>query len=602
MKLILLNSLLCLITIISVAQETQEVPETVIKSTRIDLPFSQNSHTISIINAEEIKNSTAQNVADLLQQIPGIDVRRRGTDGMQSDLYIRGGNFNQTLLLIDGIKADDAQTGHHTMNMIIPFENIERIEVIKGPAARIFGQNAFGGAINIVTKNTLEDQMNLQLGTGSYGRFNGEIGGALNIKNTTHQFQYARNSSKGYRFNTDYNNDNFFLKSTFNTKKAAINLIGIFNQRKFGANGFYASPAFVDQYEETQTSLIGVSSEHKIKKLTIKPRIYWRRNQDNYFFLRQNPSFFENFHISNKIGAEINANYRSKLGISGFGLELAQTYLSSNNLGKRQRTAVNLFVEHRMTFFKDKLDITPGVAVNYITDFKFHAFPGIDLGYKINKHFKLYGNVGYTYRIPTYTELYYASPTTLGNKNLKPERAFAQELGANFKNKFVYVNLVGFHREAFDLIDYTKAVETDIFTANNIRKVNTLGLESNVNFGFKFLKQQQNFNLGYTFMKDIIKGLDVPFSRYALNSTKHQFTANFDFALIKGVRTNVAYRFIERADGTTYNVWDAKMMFQIKSFEISAIMNNIYDIQYTETNLVPMPGRNIMLNLKYTLK
>ena len=103
-------------------------------------------------------------------------------------------------------------------------------------------------------------------------------------------------------------------------------------------------------------------------------------------------------------------------------------------------------------------------------------------------------------------------------------------------------------------------------------------------------------------MKDIIKGLDVPFSRYALNSTKHQFTANFDFALIKGVRANVAYRFIERADGTTYNVWDAKMMFQIKSFEISAIMNNIYDIQYTETNLVPMPGRNIMLNLKYTLK
>lgn len=602
MKQIILNLFFAVLVTSGFAQKTQKIPEVIIQSTRIDLPFAQNSHTIKLISSEEIKNSTAQNVADLLQQVPGLDVRRRGTDGMQSDLYIRGGSFNQTLLLIDGIKADDAQTGHHTMNMIIPMENIERIEVIKGPAARIFGQNAFGGAINIVTKSNLEDQLTLKLGGGSYARFNGEIGAAINTKTTAHQFQYARNASKGYRYNTDYKNDNFYLKSSFKTKKAVYNVLAIFNQRKFGANGFYASPKFIDQYEETQTSLIGVSTEYKIKQLTLKPRIYWRRNQDNYFFLRQNPSFIENFHISNKVGAELNANYRSKLGISGFGFELAQTYLASNNLGKRQRTAVNLFVEHRMTFFKDKLDITPGVAVNYITDFKFHAFPGIDLGYKINKNFKLYGNVGYTYRIPTYTELFYASPTTLGNQNLKTERAFAQEFGANFNNKFVFVSLVGFHREAFDLIDYTKAEEAAIFTANNIRKVNTLGLESTVNFGFKFLDQQQNFNLGYTFMKDIIRGLDVPFSRYTLNSMKHQFTANFDFALVKGVRTNVAYRFVERADGNTYNVWDAKMMFQIKTFEIAAIMNNIYDIQYTETNLVPMPGRNIMLNLKYTLK
>lgn len=190
-----------------IAQVTQEVPETVIQAKRIDLPFSQNSHTINVISNEEIKTSSAQNVADLLQQIPGIDVRRRGTDGMQSDLYIRGGNFEQTLLLIDGIKVDDAQTGHHTMNMIIPFENIERIEVIKGPAARIYGQNAFGGAINIVTKSNVENRVTAQLGTGSYGRFNGEIGGALKIKNTSHQFQYTKNMSKGYRYNTDYDNE-----------------------------------------------------------------------------------------------------------------------------------------------------------------------------------------------------------------------------------------------------------------------------------------------------------------------------------------------------------------------------------------------------------
>lgn len=602
MKHFFLNIALLLVVVKGFSQQNQEVPETVINASRIELPFSQNAHSISIVTNEEIKTSTAQNVADLLQQIPGVDVRRRGTDGMQSDLYIRGGSFEQTLLLIDGIKVDDAQTGHHTMNMIVPFENIERIEVIKGPAARIYGQNAFGGAINIVTKNNMGNQIVAQLGTGSYGRFNGEIGASVKIKNTSHQIQYAKNMSQGYRHNTDYDNDNFFLKSSFETKLAPIEVIGIFNQRKFGANGFYASPKYIDQYEETQTSLVGISSDIKIKNLTLKPKVYWRRNQDNYFLFRQNPSVGENFHITNKIGAELNASYRSKIGVSGVGLELAQTYLASDNLGKRQRSAVNLFVEHRMMFFKERLDITAGVAVNYITDFKFHAFPGIDLAYSINKNFKVYGNVGYTYRVPTYTELYYNSATTLGNIALKPERAFSQELGVNFKNKFLFANIVGFHKDAFNLIDYTKGAEEDIYTANNIRRVNTFGLESNLNLNVKFFKQDQRFNFGYTFMEDILKGIDEPFSRYVLNSSRHQFTANFDFSFLKGVRQNVAYRYVERIDGTSYNVWDAKVMFEIKAFEFALVLNNIYDIQYSETNLVPMPGRNVMLNFKYTIR
>ena len=154
-------------------QDTTDLKEVVVSTTKLEIPFSKNFRTVKIISSDYIKNSPATNVSDLLQEITGIDVRRRGIGGVQGDLYIRGGGFDQTLLLVDGMKMDDAQTGHHTLNMILPLYLIERVEVIKGPAARIFGQNAFNGAINIVTKEFEGDKrtVNLNLNELSYGSF-----------------------------------------------------------------------------------------------------------------------------------------------------------------------------------------------------------------------------------------------------------------------------------------------------------------------------------------------------------------------------------------------------------------------------------------------
>ena len=157
--------------IVSNAQELDTLNNIIVSSTRIDLPFKENSRTIQIVTAEDIKKLGVTNVADALQQVAGIDVRRQGINGMQADLYIRGGGFDQTLLLIDGFKVDDPQTGHHTMNLALPIEMIKRIEIIKGPAARIFGQNAFTGAINIVTNDNLKSSIITKIQGGSFGQF-----------------------------------------------------------------------------------------------------------------------------------------------------------------------------------------------------------------------------------------------------------------------------------------------------------------------------------------------------------------------------------------------------------------------------------------------
>jgi vitamin B12 transporter len=582
--------------------QEQQLKEIIINSSRIDIPFSQNSRTITVISSEDIKQSAATNVADVLQQFAGVDIRRRGTAGMQADLYIRGGSFDQTLLLIDGIKVEDAQTGHHTMNMALPIEVIERIEIIKGPAARVFGQNAFTGAINIVTKKNQDNLVSLGVQAGSFGQKNASATVASSLENSSHLVHVSRNLSDGYRYNTDYDNQNYFIKSTFNKKALPIDMISSFSDRKFGANGFYASPSAINQYEETQTSLIGFSTQIKNEKLTLKPRMYWRRNQDEYIYVRQDPSIYRNLHQTNKVGAEFNAEYNSSLGVTGFGVDMAKVYLSSNNLGQRNRFMTTLFLEHLFKLADETLDITPGIAVNYFSDFKFHAFPGIDIGYRLNNNLKIYGNIGYTYRIPTYTDLYYSDPTSVGDENLTPEEAIAEELGLKYNTSNFNASVAFFNRDSNNLIDYVKENETDRWQATNIIGLNTKGFEANTNYNFKIGAFNQAFNMSYTFLEDDIKSIDVNFSRYSINSLKHQVTSRLSTSFIKNVSQSIVYKYAERTSGNSYTVVDASINLSLKAFEISMIANNIFNTEYTETNLVPMPKGNVLFGLKYNFK
>ena len=593
--------LIFLISNFTVSQDlSTDLDEVVVLSSKLDLPFSKNFRTVNILSSEDIKNSPVTNVSDLLQEITGIDVRRRGVGGVQGDLYIRGGGFDQTLLLVDGMKMDDAQTGHHTLNMILPLYLIERVEIIKGPAARIFGQNAFNGAINIVTKDLEGEKgtVHMKLNELSYGSFeqkNISLSTKITAENIKSLISYSGNRSDGYRHNTDFKRNNYFVKTSFNTNKSPVNIIASFNENKFGANGFYASPSATEQYEETQASLLGVTTTINSKKLSITPRLYWRRGQDEYIYIRDNPSVYRNLHKTNKVSAELSGSYFSKSGITGFGVDLSTVNISSNNLGEHKRTTVNLFADHTFQLFDEKLFISPGIALSYFSDMSFHSFPGIDLGYNVSSDFKIYSNIGKTYRIPTYTDLYYSDRTTVGNENLNPESATSTELGLKYNSSNFKFSAALFNRSAKNIIDYVKSSENDLWKAENIGSLTTKGYEFDISYSFKSSYDLSNVNsisIGYTNIRDNNYVTDINFSKYSLNSLKHHLISKLNLKYIKNINHSIVYKYSERSDKSNYSVLDSKIMYK-KGLYI--YINNILDEIYSETNLVPMPGRSFLV-------
>jgi iron complex outermembrane receptor protein len=577
------------------SQETL-LDEVIVSSPRIELLAAQQSRSVTTLSAEEIEESGATTLIDVLTDIAGIEIRSRGAQDVQSDIYIRGGGFDQVLVLVDGIKVDNPQTGHHTLNAIIPIEMIERVEILKGVAGRIYGQNAFSGAINIVTKKTTNEIAKVTLTGGSFDYQKAALFASDQRESSSHTLYAETISSDGYRYNTDYSNQNYFWKSSWEMNKEPIELLASFNNRRFGANGFYASPENKDQYEETQSSLLGVSTsiQHS-PNLRIKPKIYWKRGQDEYIFIRSNPNVYRNLHITNKLGGEVNTTFDNRVGRTGIGFEMSRISIQSNNLGEHARTLVNGYFEHR--FVRNRWDVTPGFSVSHYSDQETFFYPGIDVGFQINGNSRLFFNSGYTYRIPTYTDLYYSDSSTQGNEFLLPEKALSKELGFRHHQNYWKLSLTLFQRDTKNYIDYVKPKADKRWQATNIDQILSQGGELDVIFNIGIHK----FSMGYAYLKDDVDGVSSSLSRYAINSRKHHLSTRWTLKWSSSVKSSISYRYSEQDSGYHYNVVDANIAVAKGRVKVSFSAHNILNATYTEQNLVPMPKGHALLSLQYQI-
>lgn len=602
-----------LMTAVAITTKCQSIDTTLlldnitISQNRLTFPVLEAVRNIDIITKEDIASLPVFNIPELLQYVGAVDIRRRGVNGVQSDAGIRGGTFNQVQILINGVKMNDPQTGHHMMNLPVALADVERIEIVKGPAARVYGQNAFSGAINIITKQADDKEVSIRAGF-SLGSF-ATIGNDVSISIPTAQYDQtislSRIGSDGYRYNTDYGINNLYYQGNLNGIGNGLKLNAGFTERKFGANGFYANEAFVDQYEEVTTSYAALTTTFVTDKLAITPRLSWRHNVDHYVFLRDDPSFFMNSHTGNTYNGELHASYSNGLGLTGAGLDISNETLVSNNLGDRSRVIMGFFLEHKFSFLDDRVTVIPGAYANKITDRDLKIYPGIDVAYHIHNGLNVFATANWSDRIPTYTNLYYSSRSEQGNENLLAESATAIEVGVKHNTTWSNITVSLWRRDNKNLIDWAKdSVNQEKWLALNFNQVNMTGLDLTSKFKFANLISEDrgvDLTVDYSYINaKIVDNKEIALSRYALDNLRHQLIAGATAELISDHVYIAAFaRAYDRVSLENYTVFDTKLMYRSTSFDAFFAVNNLGDKIYRETNLVPMPGRWYSVGLQF---
>lgn len=603
-KIILIITLQFVFQMSGFAQTEKQyvLDEVVVTSSRSPLNLSDLTRSVVVITPSDIKEMPVNSMQDILQYVSGLDLKQRGVDGVQADISVRGGSFEQTLVLIDGIKVSDPQTGHHNLNLPFSIDNIERIEVLKGQGSSIYGANAFSGIVNIITKKRRDNLLSMQLAGGQYGYYQALLSSSFTIGDLGNNISFSKKKSDGYRHNTNFDMIDFSYSSSLISDIGTANLFIGYNDKEFGANSFY-SERFPNQWEHTTTKFVNLSFNTAAQTYSITPKIYWRRNDDEFLLNSENPSFYRNVHQTDLWGTEIQATINTSLGITSFGGEYKKDKIESTNLGNHQRENYGVFAEQNFNPISNLVLIANGFAYNY-ADIGWKFWPGLDISYKLNKQIRLFGSVGKAFRTPTYTELYYSDPVTKGNPDLKFEESVNYELGANYVQDSFNFNFSLFRKEGTNIIDWIRESDNEQWMVMNFAKVNTNGFEVGVS-----LKPNEivswlpvyNLRIDYTYLNSDKSTAQFQ-SRYVLDYLKHQLLINLSNPLPLNIKQSWFLRYEDRVNLEESFIVDTQLLYELKSFELFIKTTNLFNKSYNDIGRIPLPGRWIIAGVKYTLR
>jgi outer membrane cobalamin receptor len=592
-----------------------EFDEVIINENRLSIPISKQNRNVYVINSETIKKLPGRTLQEVLQYANGVDIRQRGPFGGQADISVDGGSFEQTVVLLNGAKIIDSQTAHNMLNLPLPVEAIERIEVLRGPAARIFGINSLTGAINIVTKKPKDSGVLVSTYAGSnfekdtqdtgdtFYAGGVQVGAVLGKEKQQHSIFASHDKSNGYRYNTGFENNKILYQGNvqINDSNEILGSVGYVNN-DFGANGFYAAPGDKNATEIVQTTFANIQSKHHItERWKIMPRVTYRYNYDDYRYLGDNNlKVGRSQHYTNSIAAELNSSIKTEKGEIGFGAEFRNENIHSSNIGDHDRDNVGLYAEYR-TYLFEKLNVNLGTYLNYNSDYKWQIYPGLDASYELTNSLKIVGNLGTSQRIPSFTDLYLNQrPGNIGNPDLTSENAFQSEIGFKYTKKALNLNVNYFYREINNYIDWTRMVTTVPWQSQNYGDLITNGINMRGTYRIDLSKDSKlSFYLGYSYLDSRFKDTrPEPYSKYLISSLKHQITNTIDYQH-KDFSVLLATRFNERVTGASYWINDFRISQGLKKFTVFVDAQNIFNTTYYEVGAFPLPARWFSAGVKF---
>lgn len=643
----------CQIASFAQAQDSLQLREVVVTATRSEVGFEEAAREVVVISRKEIENAPVDNLPELLEYVANLDVRQRGPNGVQSDISIRGSSFEQVLILLNGIKMTDPQTGHHNMNLPIQMMDIERIEIIYGGASRIFGPGAFAGAINIITRNPEDSKVRVNAEGGAFGF--SQIGGmaSLNLGKHSHALSLTQSQSDGYIENTDFKADNIFWQSEAHLDRSDWFFNLGQNRKEFGAQNFYTT-RFPNQYETTQTQFVSFGGNMRMGDFTITPKAYYRIHNDKFELFREGSDYYHrlpgggfanftgdtipwyndhNYHQTNVGGAELNVAYKWKLGTTSVGYDYRSEELKSNVLGEpldnpekvenevstafytngASRVNQSVYFEHN--YSGKRLFISLGAMFNHNSDYGDEVFPGIDVAYQVTEFIRPYASVNKAFRVPSYTDLYYNLGGATGSIDLKPESSINYELGVKFDYTIWKGHVAYFIRQGDNLIDWISYNGSTDVQAANITSVNISGFEADVHLktrewlGENSFLETVRFNYTYLYSDSASTNFE---SNYVLDFLRNKADLTLRFRLLKNLHLDWMMSYQDRVgdytnlDGQTVSyepvlLSGIRLTPQFGTAKLFIQVSNLFDQQYVDIAGVEQPGRWFKLGVTFDL-
>ena len=550
------------------------------------------TRVVTVISREEILALPVFSVADALRQLAFVDVRARGPRGVQSDMAVRGASFGQMLVLVDGVRLNDPQSGHHNGDIPIPLEAVERIEVLQGAGSSLFGADAFGGTVNIITRRQ-DAAPRLTVHGGSFGTGGGAADASFGGSGVKQRVSGAFDRSNGFLYDRDYST------AIVHSRTAIGGTSGVsvsFLRKEFGANNFYGGNAPSREW----TNQLLVAADHRLAagaEWTLDVDGSYRTHGDRFLFDQLNPARSDSRHRTHTGLARAVASRTVSRGVLAAGLEGGHDWIRSSNLGDHELSRVSGFAEWRQSLGA-RAHLGAAVRGDRYSDFGTSWSPSLGAGWWVLQQVRLRGSVGRAFRVPTFTERYYSDPANLASPDVQPEQAWTGEAGADIALASGWlVQGTVFRRADRDVIDWLRPSPDDRWRTFNIRDVDTTGYEVAIRRRFG---NHAFVHAGYSALT-----LDAPavtqLSKYALDYAPQSLVASALVPLPWQLRAapRLEYRRRTRSQGgEEYVLLDARVSRRLGPLvEVMVDGANLLDRSYSEVAGVAMPGPTVTVSL-----